>query len=240
MALRPEKTLGELRDQLASRLGFGAQIGNLGAQDTILRGFLDDAQRELWWQFDWPQIHKRTTRTTGVNQEVYDYPDGCAPSGITTMWARRPAGRWVLLTEGIGPLQDTATSFVGDQIPRRYAREAQLRVWPIPQEALELRFEYTLEPTRFTQDSDRCTLPDAPVFLHALACAKRHYRQPDAEAVEKRLGALIGKIRMAEHGNTRYNARSGADSQTHDWTGPYSWLWMDPVFAPAIAPVVTP
>lgn len=201
MALAYQKTLGELRDDLARRLGFGAQVGHLGDMDETLKSFLESAQEELWRQFDWPRLRTTHTRDTGIEQEFYDYPDDCDPDRIYQVDVQYEQF-WHKLEEGISHRHDSFKDY--HWYPIRYERRQQLEVWPLPKGNYPLRIEYLAKPARFRDDKDRCTIDSHLVFLQALVIAKRHYGQPDADRVENQMKAHLGKLRASEHGNERY------------------------------------
>jgi hypothetical protein len=47
----------------------------------------------------------------------------------------------------------------------------------------------------FSDASDVATLDDEMILLHALANAKAHYRQPDAETYKGQLDSLLASLR---------------------------------------------
>lgn len=224
MPLQPLPTLGQLRDELAMRLGFAAQLGHLGAHDHLLRAFLEDAQKQLWWQFDWPQTYRTVEREMGVDQERYDYPDLCSPSGLLSVAVAVGEGHgWRALREAMGwqvVVMAGSDAHCTSGWPLYFARREQLYVWPVPRETGgRLRVSFKPIPTRFTVDSDRCALDDRAVFLQALVAAKLHFRQPDASYVRQQLDKLLMKLRAASHGDLRYDARADGPKTHFDAAG---------------------
>jgi hypothetical protein len=224
MSQQAKPTLGALRDELAQRLGFGAQLGNLGAQDALLRLFLTDAQAQLWWMFSWPDTIGVAERTLEADQERYDYPDDCDVAGIVAVVCVRDdrAGQWgsknrLMEAQGRQAVRVTGghDGYACSGWPLYYARRDQLYIWPVPsQSGGRLLIEYKAQPKPFQNDSDRCVLPDRAVFLQALVAAKLHYRQPDASYAQQQLDLLWGRMRASEHGERRYMARA-AGPDTH-------------------------
>lgn len=224
MSLPPKETLGALRDKLAARLGFGAQIGNLGALDTILKSFLQDAQDFLWRNLDVPELQRDVMRRLGVEQFLYDYPDDCAPERILAVSVQFSQS-WRRLTEMDAPLNEEITEAqVGNGntwtptfplvksrtgTPAHYERREQLRIWPVPLERKVLRLTYQKRCDPFTQDQHRSTLDSMLIFRLALADAKSHYKHPDAQKYQERAAATLRKLKVSEHGERRYSLLHG-------------------------------
>lgn len=192
MALRPQRTLGELRDELARKLGFGAQLSALGHLDEVLKGFLRDSQLQLWWQHRFPELWREYEVATGAGQVVYDYPDDCDPLRIFGVWIK-VSGIWSELHEGITPLHRSDP--ITHAWPLRFLLREQLEVWPPPETtAYTLRIEYQAYPERFDADTDRASLYDELVLMHAIADGKNQYEHADADRYEAKMRALLGKL----------------------------------------------
>ena len=58
-------------------------------------------------------------------------------------------------------------------------------------------------------------MPDRLVFQHALAAAKAHYRQPDAQVSASTFHNMLSKEKMRQRENRRYFA-NGAPSGERD------------------------
>jgi hypothetical protein len=192
MALPLKKTLGQIRSEIQTRLGFGmagnAQIVN----SALIDDFIIDAQESLYLQFAWVELKAVHERNTGANQQYYDYPPDCNVEeikSISILWN----GQYIPLDEGIELHHRGITP---GTIPCRYERRDQIELWPIPQNAsYKLRFEYerTLKP--LVNDSDRVSLPDEIIKLFALSNAKAHYRQPDADRYASQLESALNKLK---------------------------------------------
>lgn len=200
------RTLGELRSELARRLGFGA-TGSAGINAGLLDSFLQNAQDQLYPQFDWRHLIKYDEKVTGVGQSLYDYPDDCDPTRITDV-AISYGGLWVPMAEGITfdmrSVADSAT------VPCRYERFAQFEVWPNPDAAYTIRRYYTASPSRFTQDNDRASIDDALILLHAIANAKLHYRQPDGQGYGTQMQAMMRQVKAKNRGQAVHSRDSSA------------------------------
>ena len=196
-------TLGNLRRRLAVRLGFGAQADALGIQAPILDDFLQSAQVYLCRIIRWRHLQCLHVEDLCVDQRVMDLPDDCLIDGIHRVLVL-DAGVWREVKAGLPVLLSKRGDDTG--VPTRYefmAHEestAQLHFNPIPTEKVSVAIEYYASPSRFTASTDRASIPDDLIFLHALANAKAHYRQPDAQAASGQLDNALVKARIHNFG----------------------------------------
>ncbi len=213
MALPLKQTLGEVRSQIQTRLGFGmagnAQIVNSGLIDDFIRG----AQEALYLEFDWIELKSVYERNTGVNQQYYDYPPNCNVERMTSfsiLWN----GQYIPLKEGIElKLRGTPVG----TIPCRYERREQIELWPVPQSSdYKLRFEYERTLLPLVNSSDRLSLPSEMVKLYALANAKAHYRQPDAGQYANQLNAMLMKLKSKHRAKSEWT-RSERTPSPYDY-----------------------
>lgn len=213
MALPLQRTLGELRSDIQVRLGFG-MAGQSGVVNApLIDSMLRSAQNQLYEQFDWSELRSVETRLTGQNQQFYDYPANCNVGRLHALYILH-GGQYHQLEEGIETLSRQIPS---STVPLRYERRDQIELWPIPQAQYSFRIEYEKTLNAFVANSDRCTLPDEIVYLHALANAKEHYRQPDAKTYMSQLDALIARLKARHRGNMTY-ARSRGERSPYDYT----------------------
>jgi len=201
MALPLKKTLGEMRAELLDRLGFASQGSSAGSIISTADSYLQRAQNYLYWKYDFNELNKTYDWSTAQGQTLYDWPDDMEPRKVIelrTLWN----SYWHPMHEGISFQHDSVADV--QYYPLRYDRRAQLEVWPEPNAIYTIRGEYYKRLDRFTLDNDRVTLDEHLVFTYALAKAKKHYRQPDANDYMEELGDLITQLRIAAHGNNRY------------------------------------
>ena len=209
MALPVNRTLESLRLELSGRLGFAATGVGSGANLTVLNSFLRNAQWQLYWAFDWKQLKKAfdlnstSTPMLGINQQFIDYPDDCNPDRILSMAS---SGAVTLSQPSLDPMREgielqQRNSNITDR-PRYYELRDQIEIWPKTHVAgYAIRMEYVKRLTRFNVDGDKTSLPaekDDLILLHALANAKGHYRQSDAQAYAGQLNTALGRVRMKE------------------------------------------
>lgn len=200
------KTLSQLRRDLLVRLGYSAQAANPppGMLD-LLSSFLQSANLELYeryrvmhrvlW-FGWETI---------VGQRFYDIPINCTkyldPRHLTQAWMQDDE-TWVPLIAGIDPSTFNMTE---NARPIWYEIRQAIEIWPAPDAATYiLWFKGDYGPHDFTGDDDYPAVDAQAVFLHALARAKRHYGQPDANGYDRDLEILIGNYTAGTHITKRY------------------------------------
>jgi hypothetical protein len=195
------RTLGELRSELLSRLGMGAMGASGGSNATMIDSFLRNAQAQLYRMQDWKHLTDYQDKTLGTSQNLLDYPNAgtMVPANTSARDKRvlrietEHAGQWRLLEEGIRTADwDTMET---ESYPSRFERLAQILVYPKADQAYTVRIWFVADLARFTQDNDRPGLDDEMIFLHALANAKAHYRQPDAATYQGQLNTMLATLR---------------------------------------------
>jgi len=199
------RTLSDLRSELARRLGFGAQ-GSAGINSGLLDSFLQNAQDQLYPQFDWRHLITYDEKTTGVGQSLYDYADDCDPLRITEIAVYDT--RWMPMREGITFAMRSDDS---QSIPVRFERFEQMEVWPVPDAQYTIRRYYVASPARFTQDNDRASIDDSMILLHAIANAKLHYKQADGQGYGNQMQALMRSLKAKNRGAS-VHSRNDVDS----------------------------
>lgn len=197
----PYRTLGDLRSELLSRLGMGAMGASGGANAVLIDSFLRNGQAQLYRMQDWKHLQDWYDATTGVAQNLYDYPPaGTMDTGIGCARDKRIlrvetvlSGQFVSVREGI----TTAMWSTMDQRsnPQRFERLKQVLIYPKADAAYTLRFWFVQDLLPFTNSDDVATLDDEMILLHAVANAKAHYRQPDAAGYQGQLNELLGSLR---------------------------------------------
>lgn len=206
------RTLGELRSTILARLGMGAMGASGGANKALIDSFLFEAQVALYWMQEWKEITWYEDKTTGVGQNQYDYPAQCAQDKRLLRIEVNYSGQWKELKEGIST--EMWSTMDSRSFPARYERMEQVLVYPKSDTAYTLRFWYVKDLARFSQDSDRTTINDSMILTHAIAHAKAHYRQPDAQMYQSALESLLSRIRSQAFGSNRvYSRTNGAYSE---------------------------
>lgn len=216
MALPLKRTLGDIRSNIQSRLGFGMAGQSGVVNSALIDSMVRSAQEQLYVQFDWNELKAVDERLTGSDQKFYDYPSDCNIERITGMWVIW-GGRHIPLIEGI---DSNDRSFNPGGVPAKYERRDQYELWPVPSSnEYTIRTEYIKTLSPLNVDSDRTSLPSELVFLHALSNAKQHYRQPDAQTYASQLEALLSKLKSKHRSKTVWGRGRKAtpyDSVTSD------------------------
>lgn len=88
-----------------------------------------------------------------------------------------------------------AATNAGSEYEIKLPRYAQLLVYPKADQAYQVRIWFVQDLGRFTNNGDAASLDDEMILLHALANAKAHYRQPDAETYQGQLNAMLASLR---------------------------------------------
>lgn len=195
----PYRTLGDLRTELLARLGMGGMGASGGANLALVNSFLRNGQAQLYRMQDWKHLIAYEDKVLGVSQNQLDYPVKCTRDQRVLRIETQTSGQWRELKEGI--TTDMWSTMDTQSYPVRYERYAQLLIYPKANQSYTLRIWYVADLGRFTQETDTATLDDEMVFLHALANAKAHYRQPDAATYQGQLNTLLAGLRGQSFGS---------------------------------------
>lgn len=197
MSLPLKRTLGEIRSDIQTRLGFG-MAGQAGVVNSpLIDSMIRSAQNQLYEQFDWIELKSVEERLTGTDQQYYDYPEDCNVERIIGIWIKWD-GRYNPLSEGI-TFEDR--NFSVGMVPTKYERRDQYELWPVPKSnEYTIRIEYIKSLSALSVDNDRTSIPSELVYLHALSNAKAHYKQSDAETYATQLDALLDKLKSKHRG----------------------------------------
>jgi hypothetical protein len=202
----PYRALGQLRQELQDRLGFGSagSAGNINRR--ILVSFLRDAQWQLYWQAEWPSLTFNGDYTIPIGSSTVPYEsawnmDRLLWHGVNIGSSGSP--QWVKLNEGIQLEHYNAFTTAG--YPVRYERRATgFEILPARDRAYTGKVRYMAPLRAFEQDDDIATIDDGIVFLMALANAKAHYKHRDADIYASQLTAVLSRLKSTQWGNQRF------------------------------------
>lgn len=90
------------------------------------------------------------------------------------------------------------------QRPTNYEIREFIEVYPEPDQAYVIYLKGRMALRPFTADTDVTTVDGSVVFLHALAAAKAHFGQGDAQVYFQQLEAMLGNLNETTFGNNRY------------------------------------
>ena len=203
------RTLEDLRSELRARLGYAATGALAGLNQSTLNSFLQSAQEILYWTHDWARLRAYTDKTLGVDQYLTDYPTDANPDRITAI-AVEDNGVWTKpLKKGIPP--ELYTTQDNTSRPWRWEPYEQIETFPKNNTERTMRIFYIKALARFTQNTDRATIDDRLIFVHALGDAKEHYRQPGWQSAAAARDALIIKLKAKNWGQDVFNPNEYAD-----------------------------
>lgn len=212
------RTLETLRTNLLARLGMGGMGASGGANLTSIDSFLQNGQAQLYRMQDWRRLIDYQDKTLGTAQNLLDYPTAGVMSGKTCARDQRVlkvettySGQYLQLREGIET--EMWSTMETQSSPSRYERFSQILIYPKANQTYTVRVWFVGDLGRFTEDGDECTLDDDMVFLHALANAKAHYRQPDATTYQGQLNTLLGSLRGQSFGSNGVYRRGEGGTQ---------------------------
>lgn len=210
---QPSDTLADLRKRMIIRLGYPNQATNPPpGMAPLINDFLFEAQTYLWRTFNALQTARFFRWKINPLQRFYSLIDN-DDDPLSTFhidplktieWAGIQDTRnvWYPLIEGIPP--QLYTMIDKPWRPARYTIRQCIEVYPAPDQTywLWIRGNFGLMP--FAADGDTTTIDSNLVFLQALANAKSHYGQPDAENYANMANNYRGQLIAGTHGTSSY------------------------------------
>lgn len=203
------RTLETLRAEILARLGMGGMGPSGGANQALIDSFLRNGQAQLYRLQDWRHLIAYEDKTVGVGQNQIDYPNACERDQRVMRIESPVGGQYATLCEGI--TTDMWSTMDTQGSPQRYERYAQILLYPKADQVYTVRVWYVADLGRFTENGDNATLDDEMIFLHALANAKAHYRQPDAATYQGQLNSLLGSLRGQSFGSNGVYRRGDSE-----------------------------
>jgi len=209
----PTATMASLSNRLLVRLGFASQAANPPpGMAALVQDFLTSAQTFLYRRY--LQLHTKRLFRWKVNpgQRYYSLLDNDENvlEGVnmdyakTIEWAGIQDSRnvWYPLIQGIPP--QLYTMITKPWRPARYEIRGSIELYPAPDQTywLWMKGHFGLMP--FTLSTQSTTIDSELVFLHALANAKSHYGQPDANNIEAQANAYRAELIAATHQTAHY------------------------------------
>lgn len=209
----PTQTLAALRVRVLLGLGFASQASNpppgmtllvndklLGAQNYLYRRYPALHTRRM---FRWKMIPGQRFYSLSDNDEDIlgaFHMDPLKP----IEWAGIQDTRnvWYPLIEGIPP--QLYTMITKPWRPARYTIRQAIEVYPAPDQTYWLWMRGNFGLMSFTADDDITTLDSELIYLHALALAKAHYGQPDANNIETMANNYRKELIAGTHTTAHY------------------------------------
>jgi len=209
----PTATLTSLQTRVLVRLGFANQAANPPpGMATLVQDFLISAQTYLYQRYT--QLHTKRFFRWKVNpgQRFYSLKDNdenvlervtLDPSKCIE-WAGIQDSRnvWYPLIQGIPP--QLYTMITKPWRPARYELRGAIELYPAPDQTYWLWVRGHFGLMSFINPSDTTTIDSELVFLWALATAKAHYGQPDANNVASMANQYKAELIAATHQTAHY------------------------------------
>ena len=206
-------TLATLRVRVLQRLGFGAQTANPPpGMALLIDEFLSSAQVQLAMRlpelvterfYSWVMVAGTRFYGTSGDGEGSTSPDFVLdPKKITWVGIEDLNGTFFPLIEGINPLAYTTESKRG--FPYAYEIRQSIEVFPAPAAAYKLQIKGRPKNFVFTSNNDIATIDPELIFLLALANAKAHYQQTDAQIYFTQATNYLGLLNAGTYGTARF------------------------------------
>jgi hypothetical protein len=209
----PTSTLAQLRTRIMIRLGFSNQVANPPpGMASLVNEFLSSAQTFLYKRY--LQLHTKRMFRWKINpgQRWYSLKDNDENvlEGVTmdpmkcVEWVGIQDTRnvWYPMIQGIPP--QLYTMITKPWRPARYEIKNAIEIYPAPDQTYWMWVKGHFGLMSFTLDTNSTTIDSELVFLHALANAKAHYGQADANNVESQANAYRAELIAATHQTAHY------------------------------------
>ena len=172
--------------------------------DAMVNSIIRDAQDQLYQQYSDLRTERWWTISCVPGANLYDVPldlDQYLDFRRITWAGILDDDQWSPLIAGIDPMLYTSDSL---RKPAYYQVTAAIEIFPVPDRAYVIKLRGHLGLKWLNADDDMLTLSSRAVFLHALANAKAHYRQPDAGNYMQQAQSYVRQLIAGAHGTRRY------------------------------------
>lgn len=209
----PTATMSSLSARILVRLGFSNQAANPPpGMAALVQDFLTSAQTYLYRRY--LQLHTKRLFRWKVNpgQRFYSLKDNDEDvlcnyrmdplKSIEWAGIQDTRNVWYPLIQGIPP--QLYTMITKPWRPARYDIRQAIELYPMPDQTYWLWIKGHFGLMSFVTPTDSTTLDSELVFLHALANAKAHYAQADANNVEAQANAYRAELIAGTHQTAHY------------------------------------
>lgn len=221
LTLPATKTYADMLSELRSRCKLHATLGSMPALESILTEahdyVFDQLDNGLPWQ---------STLTLVADTALYPFTTDAglpiARGSVQSVWIEQGDSCRVPLPQGITHAQRAESDLRA--IPERYdtqmtggtddAGSFQIEVWPTPDQAYTLYVDHNRILSRFSESTDVPCAPYRLVLGYAIAMAKAHLQQADADTAGQAFRTLL----LSEKDKQRENRRF--IPPTSEWRGP--------------------
>ncbi len=209
----PTDTMSDLQSRILVRLGFANQASNPPpGMAALVQDFLMSAQTFLYKRY--MQLHTKRFFRWKINpgQRFYSLKDNdenvlegvTMDPNKTIEWCGIQDNRnvWYPMIQGIPP--QLYTMITKPWRPARYELRGAIEIYPVPDQTYWLWVRAHFGLMSFVNPSDTTTIDSELVFLWALANAKAHYGQPDAQNIAGQANAYKAELIAASHQTAHY------------------------------------
>lgn len=209
----PSQTLAQLRQRVLIKLGFANQATNPPpGMALFVNNELVSAQNYLYRQY--PALHTRHFFRWKLipGQRFYSLKDNDEDvlgafrmdplKKIEWVGVQDTRNVWYPLIEGIPP--QLYTMITKPWRPARYDIKGAIEVYPSPDQTYWLWMRAHFGLLAFAADGDTTTIDSELVYLQALATAKAHYGQPDANNIEAMANTYRAQLIAGTHATAHY------------------------------------
>lgn len=209
----PSQTLAQLRQRVLIKLGFANQAANPPpGMALFVNNELVSAQNYLYRQY--PALHTRRFFRWKLipGQRFYSLKDNDEDilgnfhmdplKKIEWVGVQDTRNVWYPLIEGIPP--QLYTMITKPWRPARYDIKAAIEIYPSPDQTYWLWMRGHFGLLQFAADGDTTTIDSELVYLQALATAKAHYGQPDANNIEAMANTYRAQLIAGTHATAHY------------------------------------
>jgi len=209
----PTATLSSLQSRILVRLGFANQAAYPPPGIALLvNDFLTSAQTYLYRRY--LQLHTKHMFRWKINpgqryyslldndENVLDFVNMDYAKTVEWVGIQDTRNVWYPMIQGIPP--QLYTMITKPWRPARYELRSSIEVYPAPDQTYWLWIKGHFGLKSFVNPTDTTTIDCELVFLHALANAKAHYGQPDANNIEAQANAYRQELIAATHQTAHY------------------------------------
>jgi hypothetical protein len=197
----------ELRAEIYSSLLPAHAVSSIDMQNIIL----ERTQRELWNQYEWPQLQYRITVPVTAGATSLPYPATMPFENVLSLWYQQNATSetvWIKLGYGFN---DSINELLRSFPPVRWRNVATVdtntgltdlngmaQIWPVPSQALNMRWlgQAPLNPLKV--DTDTCMIDSTAIVLTAaaefLGAQKAEVATLKGQKAQAYIRRLIGKM----------------------------------------------
>ena len=202
----PQKTFALMQQELRSRCGLHATLGNTPALDSILTEANDYVYQQLDDGLPW-QSTITLLANTPIIPFITDEGVQIARGSVQSVWIEQGDSFRVPLPQGISHADraDTALRSIPERYDTRIADGAwSLECWPTPDYAYRVFVDHNRVLGRFTSASDWPSAPYRLVMLYAISMGKAHYGKADAESTGAAFKVMLSKEKFRQKESRRF------------------------------------